>query len=108
MRQKFFLYGSIALFISLAAYYFFNVGLTLSIIIVLLLIVGLTNSIQEKHAILRNFPVLGYFRYLFEMIAPEIQQYFIERSTDGKPTFISLSKSQKHRLHLSFRDTITT
>lgn len=85
MRQKFFLYGSIALFISLAAYYFFNVGLTLSIIIVLLLIVGLTNSIQEKHAILRNFPVLGYFRYLFEMIAPEIQQYFIERSTDGKP-----------------------
>jgi glutamate synthase domain-containing protein 2 len=85
MRQKFFLYGCIALFISLAVYYFFNVGLTSSIIILLLLVVGLANSIQEKHAILRNFPVLGYFRYLFEMIAPEIQQYFIERSTDGKP-----------------------
>jgi glutamate synthase domain-containing protein 2 len=49
------------------------------------LAVGYRNSIQKKHTILRNFPVLGYFRYLFEMIAPEIQQYFIERSTDGKP-----------------------
>jgi len=43
------------------------------------------NSIQKKHTILRNFPLLGYFRYLFELIAPEIQQYFIERTTDGKP-----------------------
>jgi glutamate synthase domain-containing protein 2 len=51
----------------------------------IILLIGLANSIQHKHAILRNFPVLGYFRYLFEMIAPEIQQYFIERSTDGKP-----------------------
>ena len=40
---------------------------------------------EIRFTILRNFPVLGYFRYLFEMIAPEIQQYFIERSTDGKP-----------------------
>lgn len=54
-------------------------------LLAIILLIGLANSIQHKHAILRNFPVLGYFRYLFEMIAPEIQQYFIERSTDGKP-----------------------
>ena len=46
---------------------------------------GFANALQYKHFILRNFPILGYFRYLFEMIAPEIQQYFTERSTDGKP-----------------------
>lgn len=46
---------------------------------------GIANSMQKKHAILRNFPVLGYARYLFEFISPEIQQYFIERTTDGKP-----------------------
>ncbi|GEC72184.1 FMN-binding glutamate synthase family protein [Flavobacterium flevense] len=47
--------------------------------------IGFYNSVQKKHAILRNFPVIGYFRYIFESISPEIQQYFIERSTDGKP-----------------------
>ena len=30
-----------------------------------------------------NFPVLGYMRYAFEFT--EIQQYFIERHTDGRP-----------------------
>src|SRR5690606_41887155 len=40
---------------------------------------------QNKHAILKNFPVIGYLRYFFEFISPEIQQYFIERNTDGKP-----------------------
>jgi glutamate synthase domain-containing protein 2 len=57
----------------------------LPIIIAVLLLIGFINTQQKKHAILRNFPVLGYFRYLFELIAPEIQQYFIERSTDGRP-----------------------
>ncbi len=50
-----------------------------------ILLIGSYNAKQEKHAILRNFPVLGYFRYMFETISPEIQQYFIERNTDGKP-----------------------
>src|SRR5690606_28716326 len=55
------------------------------IIVGILLVLGLQNSLQRKHTILRNFPVLGYFRYLFEFISPEIQQYFIERNTDGRP-----------------------
>jgi glutamate synthase domain-containing protein 2 len=50
-----------------------------------LIFTGILNRIQKTHAILRNFPILGYFRYAFEAIAPEIQQYFIERSTDGVP-----------------------
>lgn len=48
-------------------------------------VLGFLNRFQKSHAILRNFPLLGYFRYLFETISPEIQQYFIERTTDGKP-----------------------
>jgi len=46
---------------------------------------GLYDMFQHNHTILRNFPILGHFRYLFEMISPEIQQYFIERNTDGTP-----------------------
>lgn len=85
MRKKFFIYGFILFVITAFVYYYFKVGFLLLISLPLLLVVGIYNSLQHKHAILRNFPVLGYFRYFFEMIAPEIQQYFIEKSTDGKP-----------------------
>ena len=85
MRKKFFIYGFLLFLIILAIYLKTDRGFLLVIIIPILLVVGFYNTLQKKHAILRNFPVLGYFRYLFEMIAPEIQQYFIERSTDGRP-----------------------
>lgn len=85
MRKKFFIYGFLLFLIVATIYYYTNRGYLLLFILPLLLVIGFYNTIQKKHAILRNFPVLGYFRYLFEMIAPEIQQYFIERSTDGKP-----------------------
>jgi len=53
--------------------------------VVLLFAIGVYNLIQDRHAILKNFPVIGYLRYFFEFISPELQQYFIERNTDGKP-----------------------
>jgi glutamate synthase domain-containing protein 2 len=85
MRKLFFTIGIIALMISLVSYFFYETGFILPVILALLLFIGFINITQHKHAILRNFPVLGYFRYFFEDIAPEIQQYFIERTTDGKP-----------------------
>ncbi|RYG40727.1 MAG: FMN-binding glutamate synthase family protein, partial [Chitinophagaceae bacterium] len=50
-----------------------------------LLILAIANIRQKKHAILRNFPVVGYLRYFFESIRPEIRQYFFESDLDGKP-----------------------
>ena len=50
-----------------------------------LVLLALRDITQRKHAILRNFPLLGHFRYLFEMIRPEIQQYFVEADDDGTP-----------------------
>lgn len=55
------------------------------IIIFPLILLGLYDIIQKKHAILRNFPVLGHFRYLLEGIRPEIMQYFVETDTQGRP-----------------------
>ncbi|NYD41349.1 glutamate synthase-related protein [Nocardioides panaciterrulae] len=54
-------------------------------VLVLLLLVGVYDLLQKKHAILRNYPVLGHMRYLLEGIRPELQQYFIERNFDGRP-----------------------
>src|SRR5690606_1838418 len=51
----------------------------------LLTLVGVNDMRQTRHAIRRNFPVIGHFRYLFESIRPEINQYFIESNTDGAP-----------------------
>lgn len=59
--------------------------LVLAGLVVVLVALGLFDLLQTKHAILRNYPVIGHMRYLLESIRPEIQQYFIERDTDGRP-----------------------
>lgn len=57
----------------------------LYLFVVPLQLLGIYDMLQRKHTILRNYPVLGHFRYLLESIRPEIQQYFIERFNDGTP-----------------------
>jgi glutamate synthase domain-containing protein 2 len=47
--------------------------------------VGLQDMAQKSHAIRRNYPVLGNFRYIFETIRPELRQYIVEGDDDGKP-----------------------
>lgn len=43
------------------------------------------DRLQRKHALLRNYPLLGRLRYLLEQIRPEMRQYFFESDTDGRP-----------------------
>ncbi|WP_051568368.1 FMN-binding glutamate synthase family protein [Crocinitomix catalasitica] len=50
-----------------------------------LIVIGTWDAFQTKHAIRKNFPVIGNLRYILESISPEIQQYFVERRTDGAP-----------------------
>jgi len=47
--------------------------------------IGVWDTRQRTHAVLRNFPVIGHLRYVLERIRPEINQYFIESNTDGAP-----------------------
>ncbi len=54
-------------------------------LIAILALVYLYDITQSKHTLLRNFPVLGHFRYFFEFIRPEIHQYFIASDTDELP-----------------------
>lgn len=57
----------------------------LFVIILPLIILGVYDIVQRTHTILRLYPVIGHLRYLFELIRPEIQQYFVESNTNGKP-----------------------
>lgn len=52
---------------------------------ILIFALGLYDIFQKKEAVLRNFPVIGHMRFLLQMIGPEINQYFVESNTDGKP-----------------------
>ena len=47
--------------------------------------VGVYDLVQRRHAILRNYPIVGHARFMLEAIRPELQQYFIERNYDGRP-----------------------
>ncbi len=46
---------------------------------------GICDMLQTRHTILRNFPLLGHFRFLLESIRPEIYQYFIEAEDEEHP-----------------------
>ena len=50
-----------------------------------LVLLGLRDSLQGTHSVLRNYPVIGHMRYLFEFIRPEIRQYFIEGDNEAAP-----------------------
>jgi hypothetical protein len=46
---------------------------------------GFYDMAQTRHAIARNFPVLGRLRYVAEWMRPKVYQYFVESDTDGRP-----------------------
>ncbi|MBV8465698.1 MAG: FMN-binding glutamate synthase family protein, partial [Burkholderiales bacterium] len=55
-------------------------------------IVGAYDLVQTRHAVLRNYPIWGHMRFLFEFIRPEIRQYFIEDDNTAEP-FSRLQRS---------------
>jgi glutamate synthase domain-containing protein 2 len=50
-----------------------------------LVLVGIRDLVQRRHAVLRNYPVTGHLRFLLEFIRPEIRQYFIESDREAAP-----------------------
>ena len=61
--------------------------------------------LQTQHGLLRNFPVLGHIRYLFEFIRPEIQQYFIATDESELP-FSRETRSIVYQRAKNVRDTV--
>jgi len=55
------------------------------VIFAFLTVVGIYDLIQTRHSVLRNYPILGHMRFLFEQIRPEIRQYLIESDQDEEP-----------------------
>ena len=90
MRNKFFLVSSVVVIILAASAAllpppFLPALYAVAVVLGLLILLGIHDTIQTKQTIRRNFPLLGRFRYLLESIRPEIQQYFVEKNTEGMP-----------------------
>ena len=51
----------------------------------LLFVLGGWDLTQQRHAVLRNYPVWGHLRYMLEFIRPELRQYFLEDDTAETP-----------------------
>lgn len=69
-----------------------------------IMILGLWDYFQKQHSVLRNFPVIGHLRYIFELIRPEINQYFIESNSDGRP----FSREERSIVYQRAKDTLDT
>ena len=67
-----------------------------------LTLVGVRDLFQSGHSINRNYPILVHFRYFFEMIRPEIRQYFVEADTDELP----FSRVQRSIIYQRAKDTL--
>jgi glutamate synthase domain-containing protein 2 len=50
-----------------------------------LLGLALYDRFQTTHSVMRNYPLIGRLRYLFESAGPELRQYFVESNTSGRP-----------------------
>ena len=60
--------------------------------------------LQRRHAILRNFPVAGHFRYLLESVGPELRQYIVAGNDDERP----FSRDQRRWVYASSKGQINT
>lgn len=47
--------------------------------------VALHDLVQRRHALLRNFPIIGHGRYLIEAIGPELRQYVVAGNDEERP-----------------------
>ena len=63
----------------------FNVGFLWTLLFAGLSVLGLRDLRQSRHAVLRNYPVIGHMRFLMEYIRPEIRQYFLEGDNEAAP-----------------------
>ncbi len=91
--RKLFIIGSIIILAALTAWSLvWRPAVFAFVVVGPFIILGIFDLFQKKHSIIRNFPVFGHLRFLFEEIRPEIYQYFVESDTDGTP-FNRLSRS---------------
>ena len=71
--------------------------LWLLIAVGLVLLVVVYDITQRRHAILRNFPIIGHLRFWLEAIGPELRQYIVTDNDEERP----FSRDQRRWVYAS-------
>ena len=71
--------------------------IVLAVIAVALVGVAVYDLTQRRHAILRNFPVIGHLRFILEGIGPEVRQYIVTDNDQERP----FSRDQRRWVYTS-------
>lgn len=58
----------------------------------------------RQHAILRNYPLLGHFRFLLESLGPELRQYIVTSNDEERP----FSRDQRRWVYASSKKQLNT
>ena len=54
-------------------------------VVAVLIVLGLIDIFQQKHAVRRNYPLVGRLRYLLEKLGPELRQYIVTDNDEERP-----------------------
>ena len=68
-----------------------------AVLLGVVVLVTLYDLFQTKHAILRNYPIIGHFRYLLEAVGPELRQYIVTSNDEERP----FSRDQRRWVYAS-------
>lgn len=78
-----------------------SIGLWIVIaLVVLLLLVAIHDVVQRRHAIRRNFPVVGRFRYWLESLGGPLRQYIVTGNDEERP----FSRDQRRWVYASAKE----
>lgn len=85
--QRYTIFGlaAAASLLSAAAALWYPVMALVAMLFLGLVALGTWDLVQTRHSILRNYPIIGHMRWLFEGVRPEIRQYLIESDQDEEP-----------------------
>lgn len=103
-REWFLVFSFLLILLLGVGVYFIPNLIWLSLIILPLILLGVIDFFQKKHSIRRNFPLIGRLRYLFEDFRPEMQQYFVETDTEGRP----INRLERSVIYQRAKDTTDT
>jgi glutamate synthase domain-containing protein 2 len=85
MRSNFVIFNITAWVVMLLLSFKWPTIIWFSLLLIPISFIGLYDMYQTKHALLRNFPVVGRGRWIMEFMRPFLRQYFFESETDGVP-----------------------
>ena len=74
--------------------------IVLAAVLAVLALWVLYDLVQTQHAVIRNFPIVGHFRYWLESIGPELRQYIVTDNDEERP----FSRDQRRWVYASAKE----